>query len=172
VAASARNLGVPSRACAPPLDGALLWAMLGHIASLDAPLRDVGALRALLGLHNFRAASGEARDAEVHARRMAALRGVEAHAADRLVPLRALAGPGRPAPPAARATCRGTEVQLVVDGPQLDGEGIAWLYGAVLDRVLAGWSTLNTFTRLVVREAGGLHEELRWAPRTGDRTLA
>lgn len=169
---STRNLLAPTPSWTPPVGTSLVWALLGQLAAAETAWRDVAGLRAAVGLHNFRVSSGDARDTEVHRRRMTALRGLSAHAVDRLVPVRALLGEGRTAPPAARVACRGTELHLVVDGPGLDGEGIAWLFGAVLERALADSTTLNTFTRLVVREAGRAFEDLAWPARFGERSLA
>ncbi len=168
---TSRNLAPPTPSWSPPLANELLWRMLGHLTSAETPLRDVDGLRSLLTLHNFRVASRDARDTEVHRRRMAALRSIQTHPCDRVVPVRSLLEPGQTAPPAARVACRGTEVHLVVDGANLDGEGIAWLLGSALDRWLADSTTLNTFTRLVVREAGRQFEEIAWPARLGERTL-
>lgn len=167
-----RNLAPPTPSWAPPLGTDLVWRMLGHLAASENMLHDVEGLRAQLSLYNFRVSSGDARDTEVHRRRMAALRSVRGLPVDRLVPVRSLMGEGRTAPPAARVACRGTELQMVVDGGQLDGEGIAWLYGSVIDRFLADTTTLNTFSRLVVKEGGRAFEEIGWPARLGERTLA
>ncbi|MCB9681146.1 MAG: type VI secretion system baseplate subunit TssF [Alphaproteobacteria bacterium] len=166
-----RNLDTPTPSLAPPVGTALPWRLVGLLAAAGA-LSDVGALRQLVSLHNHRLASGDARDVEVHRRRLSALRALDPVPADRLVPVRQLPGADRRAPPAAMAMCRGTRVALSVGSTALEGEGGSWMLGAVLDRVFAGRAAINAFSQLVVHDVDGAHGDLRWPARIGQHLLA
>ena len=62
---------------------------------------------------------------------------------------------------------RGLEVTITFDEKAFEGSGL-FLFGAVLDRFLAEYSTINSFVQTVVRsnERG---EVMRWPPRVGSR---
>ncbi|MFT4150235.1 MAG: type VI secretion system baseplate subunit TssF [Paracoccaceae bacterium] len=64
---------------------------------------------------------------------------------------------------------RGTEITVTFDERAFEGSGI-FLPGAVLDRFLAEYASVNSFTQLVVRsEQRGLVKT--WPPRTGQGPL-
>jgi type VI secretion system protein ImpG len=60
---------------------------------------------------------------------------------------------------------RGIEVTLRFDERAFEGSGIA-LIGAVLDRFLADYTHINSFTETVIRSEGR-GEVMRWPPRSG-----
>lgn len=64
---------------------------------------------------------------------------------------------------------RGTEVTVCLDDKAFEGTG-AFLLGAILERFLAEYASLNHFTQTVIRttERG---EIMRWPPRVGARRL-
>lgn len=64
---------------------------------------------------------------------------------------------------------RGTEVTLSFDEDAYEGSGIA-LMGAILDRFLAEYAPVNSFTQTVIvsRQRGRIHA---WPPRTGSGPL-
>lgn len=66
-------------------------------------------------------------------------------------------------------TARGTEVTVTLDDRAFEGTG-AFLLGAILERFLAGYASLNHFTQTVIRtvERG---EIMRWPPRAGARRM-
>ncbi len=65
---------------------------------------------------------------------------------------------------------RGTLVQLELDEQQFAGGGV-YLFAAVLDRFLAGYASINSFTQLSVRT--NLRKEVmgKWSPRAGTKVL-
>ena len=65
------------------------------------------------------------------------------------------------------AVARGLEITLTFDEKAFEGSGL-FLYGAVLDRVLAEYAPVNNFVQTVVcsTERG---EVMRWPPRVGAR---
>ncbi len=65
---------------------------------------------------------------------------------------------------------RGTQVEMEFDEQQFAGGGL-YLFGAVLDRFLAGYATMNSFAQLTARST--LRKEVlgKWPPRAGDQAL-
>ena len=64
---------------------------------------------------------------------------------------------------------RGTEVTITFDEKSFEGSGI-FLLGAVLDRFIAEYASINSFTQVVIRsESRGLIKT--WPPRTGQGPL-
>ena len=68
------------------------------------------------------------------------------------------------------AVCRGLDVTLELDGERFSGTGL-YLFASVLERFLALYAAINSFTRLSVRLAGQQGVWTRWPPRSGDRIL-
>jgi type VI secretion system protein ImpG len=70
--------------------------------------------------------------------------------------------------PDGAGVARGLEITLTFDDKAYEGSGL-FLFGAVLDRFLAEYAPINSFTQTVVRsiERG---EVMRWPPRIGVRT--
>ena len=64
---------------------------------------------------------------------------------------------------------RGTEITLTFDEDAYEGSGIA-LMGAILDRFLAEYAPVNSFTQTVIisRQRGRIHA---WPPRSGTGPL-
>ena len=65
---------------------------------------------------------------------------------------------------------RGTRVEMELDEQQFAGGGV-YLFAAVLDRFLAGYASMNSFSQLTVR-TNLRKETLRtWPPRAGTKVL-
>ena len=64
----------------------------------------------------------------------------------------------------------GVDVTITFDPDQI-GDGAAHLFGAVLDRFLGAYVTLNTFTRLTLRLRGRTDDLACFPARSGDRAL-
>ncbi len=71
---------------------------------------------------------------------------------------------------AAGAFCRGVEVTLRFDEERFSGSGL-FLFASVLERFLALYCTVNSFTRLVATVQGRDGELRRWQPRMGEKVL-
>ena len=65
---------------------------------------------------------------------------------------------------------RGTAVELTLDEAQFTG-GSAFLFGAVLDRFLAGYASMNSFAQLTVNSSLRKEALHRWEPRAGSQVL-
>lgn len=66
--------------------------------------------------------------------------------------------------------CRGTEVTLHFDEERFTGSGL-FLFASVLERFLALYCTLNSFTKLIATVKGREGELRRWPPRMGEKVL-
>lgn len=161
---TARNLTRPQASVSPVLDGDLHWRLLGHLHLGCGSLLTVEALRSLITLHDLRhPAARSDRDADDadhavpdHRRLQDGIVAVDGVPATRLLE-------GLPV--------RGLDITVVVDEARLGGAGDTYLLGAVLDEFLAHSTTLNTFTRLTLRErtSGGRRS---FPARLGRRRLA
>lgn len=65
---------------------------------------------------------------------------------------------------------RGTLVEMELDEQQFAGGG-AHLFTAVLDRFLAGYCSINSFSQLVARTSLRKEEIAQWPPRAGNQAL-
>jgi type VI secretion system protein ImpG len=65
---------------------------------------------------------------------------------------------------------RGTLVEMELDEQQFAGGG-AHLFTAVLDRFLAGYCSINSFSQLVARTSLRKEEIAQWPPRAGSQAL-
>lgn len=65
---------------------------------------------------------------------------------------------------------RGTAVEIELDEQQFTGAG-AYLFGAVLDRFLAGYASMNSFAQLTARTNLRKEPMNTWPPRAGNQVL-
>ena len=65
---------------------------------------------------------------------------------------------------------RGTRVDIELDEQQFTGGG-AYLFTAVLDRFIAGYASMNSFTQLIVRTNQRKEAIAKWQPRAGVQVL-
>src|SRR6476620_10973314 len=70
-----------------------------------------------------------------------------------------------------RGFCRGLDVTVTFDEEKYPGTGF-YLLASVLERFLGQYASINSFTRLVARSRQREYWEKRWAPRTGNLSLA
>ena len=152
--ARARNVVRPTPSIPAPLGGDLHWRLLSHMAVNYLSLVDLEALRAVLGLYNFRARVD--RQAEQSLRHLLlGIQKVSARPSMRLLE-------GTPV--------RGISVEVEVDESHFGGEGEVYLFGSLLNEIYAQFVTLNAFCRLAVKglKYGEIHE---WPTRIGDRII-
>lgn len=69
--------------------------------------------------------------------------------------------------------CQGLEVRLELDEERFDDRA-SYLFSTILERFLAAWVNLNSFTRLVStsRQRESRNEQWTWPPRSGGKILA
>jgi type VI secretion system protein ImpG len=132
------------------------WRLISHLTlnhlSLAEQTAGPEALREILYLYDFRSAP------ETRAM-IDSLIGVQAQRSTARAPNRAMG-----------VLCRGLDVTLQFDEQPTSGAGV-YLLAAVLERFLAHYVSINTFTRLTAKVKGRAGVLRTWPPRAGDLTL-
>ncbi len=153
--ASIHCISQPTSTLRPPLRNRAHWRLMSHLnlnhLSLTAD-ENGEALKEILRLYDFR-------DSDT-TRKM-----IESIAKVRTRPIMAPITAGR-----GTAMCRGTQVEMEFD-PRLIAGGSAYLFASVLERFLALYCSLNSFTRLIARLSNFEEDMKRWPPRAGEKTL-
>jgi type VI secretion system protein ImpG len=146
----------PTPTLRPPLGRGGLWRLISHLTlnhlSITAAEQGAEALREMLKLYDFRD-SAETR---------AMIDGI-VRVDSRPVTARI---PGR----GGGALVRGVEVTIEFDERRYAGSGV-FLFACVLERFLALYCSINSFTRLVATLRGREGVLRKWQPRVGEKTL-
>jgi type VI secretion system protein ImpG len=66
--------------------------------------------------------------------------------------------------------CRGVEITVQLDETKFAGSGL-FLFASVLERFLALYCSVNSFTKLIATVKGKEGELHRWPPRAGEQVL-
>lgn len=148
-------LTAPTRTLRPTLHRGLLWRLVSHLSLNHLSLVDdesAESLREILRLYDF-ADSAESRS------QIDGILGVKSR---RIVGNLRTGGPG--------AFCKGTEVTLHFDPERFTASSL-FLFASVLERFLALYSTINSFSKLIATVKGREGELRRWPPRMGEKIL-
>jgi len=145
-----RNLIKPTPTVPPPLGKGLHWRLISHMALNYVSLTEVGHFRELLRIYDFQAAH-DAQQALAHQRLLDGIVSIRPSYRERMM---------RGAP------IRGTRVALELNEENFAGEGDAYLFAGIIDRFLAAYVTLNSYSQLNVRftRSGQIYD---FAPRWG-----
>ncbi|HEY4126530.1 MAG TPA: type VI secretion system baseplate subunit TssF [Gammaproteobacteria bacterium] len=151
---SFRNILPPADGAEPPLGEAVLWRLLSHLALNFLPIADAETLQALLRLYVVQGGGQSSREV-ANQRRIASISKVGVRAGDRLF------GAGM---------VRGQEIRASLRQDHFASAGDMFLFGSLLDRVLATFSTLNSFSvfTLMDEQTGSSYT---WPARLGKRAL-
>lgn len=150
-------LTAPTPTLRPALKRGALWRLISHLSLNHLSIVDgedgANALREILKLYDF-TDSAETRSMidgllSVHSRRIAA----------------------RNATDEGDAVCRGVEVTVNLDEKRFSGSGL-YLFACILERFVALYCTVNSFSKLVATVEGRKGELRRWPPRMGEKVLA
>jgi type VI secretion system protein ImpG len=145
----------PTETRRPSLNDQAHWRLISHLSLNHVSLvdDDLGAtsLREMLRLYNY---SGS--------------RGVEMMF-DGLLSSTPRRMVGRVGGSVSSGFCKGTEISLLLDETKFSGGG-EYLFGSVLDHLLGMFTTINSFTKTVVRTQQGKTFD-KWPLRTGDTEL-
>jgi type VI secretion system protein ImpG len=144
----------PTPSVDPPLEKGQLWRLISLLSLNYLSINEEGrtAMQEILRLHNL--AGSAASENQI-----GAIVGV------RSSPRFALVESAYGLVPA-----RGTLVEMELDEQQFAGGG-AHLFTAVLDRFLAGYCSINSFSQLVARSSLRKEEIAQWPPRAGNQAL-
>lgn len=148
-----RNIFPPTEHQNPPSDGAMLWRLLSHLSLNYLPIADVDNLRALLGLYIF--SGGDKKNELANRRRIAGIDNIQVTPSDRLV---------------RGSLMRGQEIEITIDREHFSSQGDLFVFGAVLDRLFASYSSLNVYSALNVKDKNS-GEYNEWPATLGERSL-
>lgn len=143
----------PTRPIDPPLGGQALWRLVSHLSlnylSIGGGEKGIESFREILGLYCY--SDSPALRQQLHGIRAIDQRKIVRRFGDA----------------AWKGFVRGTEVSLVMDENFYVGSS-AFLLASVLQHFLGLYSSINSFTQLVIRRAGRETEEWkRWPPMAG-----
>jgi type VI secretion system protein ImpG len=149
-----RCLTPPTETLRPVPSRRAAWRLISQLSlnhlSLTGGTRGADALREILRLHDMR-------DAPETRAALEAIRSVDSTRSSARLP-----GSG--------AICRGVDVTIELDPARLESSGV-FLFVSVIERFLALYASLNSFSRLDVRLIGRGEKMKRFPPRAGDRPL-
>ncbi|MGQ9424420.1 type VI secretion system baseplate subunit TssF [Gilvimarinus sp. F26214L] len=151
-----RCLTQPTRTVRPPLRDAARWRLISHLSlnhlSITGGENATESLREILRLYDFNDSS--ATRALIESVRSVSARPVSA-----------------PLNIDGRATmCRGVEVEVVIDDSQLTGSS-GYLFASVLEHFFGLYSSINSFTRVLVKRDKKEGYLKKCPPRAGEKIL-
>lgn len=149
-----RNITVPTTNVLPPIGSNLLWRFLSHLSLNYLTLSSAENLRTLLELYVFE----ETRDKTsiiANRKRIDGIEGVAARGANRMV---------------AGVMMRGLELEMKIRQDHFVGPGDLYLFGNIMDYFLGNYASINTYTRLTIKEAVK-GEVYKWPARIGKHPL-
>jgi type VI secretion system protein ImpG len=149
-----RNLRPPTSNTAPPLGTNLLWRLISHLSLNYASLSKVENLQALLSLYLFKDPR-RPETALANQKRVVGLQTITSEGANRLI---------------SGVMMRGQDVGLEARHDHFASQGDLFLFGCILDHFLGSYASINTFTRLTLREVI-TGETYQWPARLGDHPL-
>jgi type VI secretion system protein ImpG len=149
-----RNITPVTAPVEPSLGTDALWRLLSHLSLNFLPLSSADALRELLSLYVFPESRDKAKVA-ANRKRIEGIEGMTVTPEERLVSVHMM---------------RGQRVHIDLRRDHFASAGDAFLFGCVLERFLSVYASINTFTRLSVRDTikGDVYQ---WEPRIGGAPL-
>ncbi len=149
-----RNITPPTATIDPLLAGEDLWRFLSHLSLNLLSLMDTDALKEMLRLYIFPGGRDKVK-VTANLKRVEGITRVSARPADTLI---------------RGFLVRGQEIVIEARQDHFAGPGDLMLFGSVMDRFFSEYSSLNAFTRLVVRETI-TGETITWSDKAGGRPL-
>ena len=142
----------PTRTARPPLRRGLQWRLISHLSLNHLSIVEKGrdALQEILRLYDF------SNDLAIR-RQIAGISDVTSHSSV-----------SRVTSETGVTFCRGTNVIISFDEDQYVGSGV-FLLSSVLERFLGLYSSVNSYSRLMVRTSKGALKQ--WPPRLGEQIL-
>lgn len=138
----------------PSLGRDLHWRVISHTAANLRSLLEVEVLRSMLAVYNLHGLV-DRQAARANELRIEAIKSLRAKPAERLY---------------RGAAVRGVGIDITLDESGFAGDGDMFLFGAVLDRLFAGYVSLNSFS-VVTIEGAQTKVKIAWPARSGDLTL-
>jgi type VI secretion system protein ImpG len=160
-----RTVRMPTPPLRPPPRRGAYWRLVSHLnlnhLSISDPENGLDALKEILRLYDFSDPDSTQASATVNDQMI-----------EGILSVRSRPVVGQAASPDGGGTgfCRGTEVTLELDEAKYVGTGV-FLFATILERFLGLYTTVNSFTQLVVRTRQAEGVLRAWPPRAGDHPL-
>ena len=144
----------PTPSINPPAGQGHLWRLISLLSLNYLSLNEEGrtAMQEILRLHNFTGSTASDNEVGSILKMNSAPGFALVNSAYGLIP------------------ARGIQVEMVFDEQQFAGSG-AYLFAAVLDRFLAGYAAMNSFSQLTARSTLRKEAMGKWPPRAGTQAL-
>jgi type VI secretion system protein ImpG len=153
----------PTTPLRPPLRRGAHWRAMSHLTLNHLSLADGAegrdALQEILRLYDFS-------DADANPQ----LAAITRHLIEGIVAVSSRRVMGRTGAAAASGFARGVEVTVELDEQKYVGSG-AFLFASVLERFLALYVSINSFSQLVARTSLAERDFKKWPPRAGELQL-
>jgi type VI secretion system protein ImpG len=149
-----RNISAVTKPVRPPLETELHWRLISQLAANRAPVASAEVLREQLDVHNFQVLLDQ-QAGRANRLRIEGIRELATSAVRRIF---------------HGAPVRGSRTAITLDEDHFAGTGDAWLFGRVLDELLAAQAAINSFAALVIRLAPS-QREYAFAPRSGGKAI-
>nr|WP_319392424.1 type VI secretion system baseplate subunit TssF [uncultured Desulfobacter sp.] len=140
----------PTPTFRPALGGALQWRLISHLSLNYISLAEGGedALKEILKLYDFQNSSATRQ--QISGIVSVSTRHITKRIND--------------------SFARGVEITITLDEDKFVGSGL-YLFGAILDRFLGQYVSVNSFSRLVIKTLQAKKELKKWPPRSGNQIL-
>ncbi len=149
-----KNILTVTPSVQPPLGNDALWRFLSHLSVNYLPLADARNLKEMLNLYIFPGSRDKARVA-ANSKRISGIENITVTPENRLI---------------SAYMMRGQKIRMDLRLDHFACIGDMFLFASVLNRFLSGYTSINTFTRLSVRDIIS-GEVYQWKPRIGITAL-
>ncbi|MCP3901506.1 MAG: type VI secretion system baseplate subunit TssF, partial [Desulfobacteraceae bacterium] len=150
-----KNLTQPTTAILPPIGSNVLWHLVSQLTINSASLANMDNLKALLNLHLMKQGNRDKKRILANEKRINSIKEIETGNIELLI---------------NGSITKGLELRLKISQSHFSGAGDFYLFGMILDVFFGLYSSINTFTKLVIKEID-TGETFSWNPRLGSRQL-
>lgn len=148
------NIKKPTVSTLPSFNENYLWQLLSMLSLNNVSLTDVDSFKTLLSLYIFEGSHDKVA-VNANKKRVEGIKAINTREVTQLI---------------AGCLMRGKEITLKIDVEHFAGMGDLYLFGSMLSHFTALYTTINSFTRLVVEEQM-TGERFVWQERIGNRYL-
>ncbi|MCM2286441.1 MAG: type VI secretion system baseplate subunit TssF [Desulfobacula sp.] len=148
------NITAPTAHVDPPLEGDTLWRLLSHMSLNLLSLKDDRSFKKILQLYIAQNSRDKGMVA-ANLKRIQGIQGFKIENEDRLI---------------QGMVVRGEKITLSLSKDAFASRGDVVVFGAVIDEFFSRYSSMNSYTRLMINETIS-GESFSWPPRIGNRNL-
>jgi type VI secretion system protein ImpG len=145
-----KNIRKPTACTMPVLGSESLWKLTALLSMNILSLKSTEDFKSILGLFLIEGYR-DRRTVRINEHKINGIHGFVSKNVDRLI---------------GGALIRGIDLEITLSGSHFAGDGDVYLFGTVLSRFFGMYASINTFTRLTIRETDK-GEVLEWRERMG-----